>query len=69
MEKIVMKKLGCKIKLGDWLETFLEWITFGNSHYWAYIVAVEWLGYESCGCEERRIKMNKWTCKNYKENE
>ena len=51
-----MKKFGCKIKLGDWLETFLEWITFGNSHYWAYIVAVEWLGYESCGCVWKPVK-------------
>lgn len=66
MEKRVMK-LGCKIKLGDWTEWLIDKITFGNGKYYAYIVAVEWLGYESCGCEERRIKMNKWTCKNYKD--
>ncbi len=61
------KKLWCKIRLGDWLERFLEIITFGRSHYWAYVIAVKWLGFESCYCEERRITMNKWTCKDYKD--
>ena len=60
-------KIGCKIKLGDWLERFLEIITFGKSHYWAYIVAVKWLGFKSCGCEQRRIWLNKLTCKSYKD--
>jgi len=55
--------IGCKIKLGDWLEWFLEKITFGNSHYWAYSIAKR-LGYSDCGCERRRIWLNKLTCKN-----
>lgn len=58
---------GCRLKLGDRLERFLEIITFGRSHYWAYIVAVKWLGFKSCYCEERRIWLNKLTCKNYKD--
>ena len=62
-----MSKIGCKIRLGDRLERFLEIITFGRSHYWAYIVAVEWLGFKSCYCEERRIWLNKLTCKEYKD--
>ena len=56
----------CKFLLGDRVERLLEIITFGKSHYWAYIVAVEWLGFKSCYCEERRIWLNKLTCKNYK---
>lgn len=63
----MMKKLGCKIKLGTWLEQFIDWITFGNGKYYAYIVAVKWLGYESCGCDERRDYLDKLTCKNKKD--
>jgi len=55
------KKLGCKIKLGDWLEQFIDWVTFGNGTWYAYKVAI-FFGYSDCGCERRRIKMNKWTC-------
>jgi len=62
-----MKNFGCKIRLGDRVEWIIDKITFGNGHYWAYIVAVEWLGYESCGCEERRIWLNKLFCKDYKD--
>jgi len=64
-----MKKnnIGCKIKLGDRLETFIDWITFGNGAMIAYTIAVKWLGFKSCGCEERRIWLNKLTCKNYKD--
>jgi len=47
-------KLGCKIKLGTWLEQFIDWITFGNGKWYAYIIAVKWLGYKSCGCDERK---------------
>ena len=59
------KKLWCKIQLGTWLEKFIDWITFGNGTWYAYVVAVKWLGYESCGCEERKIWLNKLTCKDY----
>jgi hypothetical protein len=60
------KKLWCKIQLGTWLEKFIDVVTFGNGAWYAYIVAVKWLGYESCGCEERKIWLNKLTCKDYK---
>lgn len=56
-------KWGCKIKLGTWLEQFIDWITFGNGKWYAYIVAVRWFGYESCGCDERRDYLNNLTCK------
>ena len=56
--------MGCKIKLGDWLEWIIDKITFGNGHYWAYLIAIK-LGYKDCGCEKRRIWLNKLTCKDY----
>jgi len=56
------KKWGCKIKLGDWTEWLIDKITFGNGSWYAYKVAI-FFGYSDCGCERRRIKMNKWTCK------
>lgn len=59
-------KLGCKLKLGDRVEWLIDKITFGNGHYWAYKIAIK-LGYKSCGCEERRIAMNEWTCNPHKE--
>lgn len=58
------RRLGCKIRLGDYLEWLIDKITFGNGHLIAYKIAIK-LGYKSCGCEERRIKMNSWTCKDY----
>ena len=60
-------KIGCKILLGDKLEWLIDKITLGRGSYWSYVIAVEWLGFKSCGCEERRIAMNKWTCKEYKD--
>lgn len=56
-------KWGCKIKLGTWLEQFIDWVTFGNGKYYAYIVAVKWLGYKSCGCDERKEFLDNLTCK------
>jgi hypothetical protein len=55
-------KWGCKLRLGDRLEWFIDKITFGNGSWWAYVIAVRWLGFESCGCEQRRIWLNKLTC-------
>lgn len=60
-----MKKLLCKIKLGDWLEQLIDYITFGNGTLIAYTIAVKWLGYEDCGCDKRKEFLNKLTCKEY----
>jgi len=46
------------------LEGFISLITLGNGKDIAMWVATK-LGYKSCGCEERRIWLNKLTCKNY----
>ena len=61
-----MNKFGCKLKLGDRLEWLIDKITFGNGHYYAYIIAIK-LGYKDCGCEKRRIYLNRLTCKEYKD--
>lgn len=55
----------CKFLLGDIVETIIDKITFGRGSMWAYIIAVKWLGFKSCGCEERRIWLNKLFCKSY----
>jgi hypothetical protein len=62
-----IKKIGCLIRLGSILESLIGLITFGFGHDVASLIATK-LGYKSCGCTERRITMNKWTCKNYNEN-
>ena len=59
-----MFKIGCYIKLGDMLEGFISIITFGNGKEIAGWIATK-LGYQSCGCEERRIYLNRLTCKGY----
>jgi hypothetical protein len=55
-------KLGCYIKLGDIVEAIITIITLGNGKDIAMFIARK-LGYESCGCEERRIWLNQLTCK------
>ena len=59
-----MSKIGCKILLGDKLEWLIDKVTFGNGSLWAYKIAIK-LGYKDCGCEKRRIWLNKLTCKDY----
>tara|TARA_Y100000004_G_C8791920_1_gene359613 strand:- start:485 stop:682 length:198 start_codon:yes stop_codon:yes gene_type:complete len=61
-----MCKIGCKIKLGDMVEGLISFLTLGNGKEIAMFVANK-LGYETCGCEERRIYLNKITCKDYKD--
>jgi len=63
---ITVKNTLCKFRLGDRLESFLEFITFGNSHIIAYRIA-RFLGFKDCGCEKRRIWLNKLTCKDYQD--
>ena len=55
-------KWGCKLRLGDKLEWLIDKVTFGNGAWWSYVIAVRWLGFQSCGCEERKKWLNKLTC-------
>lgn len=61
-----IKKIGCLIRLGSILEHLIGLVTFGFGKDVASVIATK-LGYKSCGCDERRIAMNKWTCKEYNE--
>lgn len=58
-------KLGCRLLLGDRLEWLIDKVTFGNGAMWSYKIA-RFLGFKDCGCEKRRIWLNKLTCKEYK---
>ena len=62
MEKHKSMRIGCLIKLGDIVEAIITIITLGNGKEIASWIATK-LGYETCGCEERRIYLNKITCK------
>jgi hypothetical protein len=62
----LIKRIGCIIRLGTILEGLISIITLGNGKDIASYIATK-LGYASCGCDERRITMNKWTCSDYNE--
>ena len=47
------------MKLGDLTYHFIRIITFGQGKRFATWVAKKF-GYDDCGCERRRKKMNKW---------
>lgn len=57
----------CIIKLGNYVEALIHVLTLGFGKRISTWIAVDILGYQSCGCEERRIWLNKLTCKNYKD--
>lgn len=58
-------KIGCYIKLGDMTEGLISLITLGNGKSIAMWVAKNIFGKDDCGCEERRIWLNRLTCKEY----
>lgn len=47
----------CIIKLGDIVEGLIQVFTLGRGKDIAEFIAHK-LGYQSCGCEERRLKLN-----------
>jgi len=53
----------CWIKIGDWVEALIHTFTLGFGKRISTFIAVDLLGFETCGCEERRIWLNKLTCK------
>jgi len=53
----------CWIKIGDWVEALIHTFTLGFGKRISTFIAVDLLGYKTCGCEERRIWLNKLTCK------
>lgn len=54
-----------KIELGTYLEFLLSIITLGQSERIALFIAKRFFGLNSCGCCERKQKMNRWTNPNW----
>lgn len=54
-----------RIKLGDYTEALIHVITFGFGHRLSEWIAIDLLGYKSCGCCERQEWLNRLTDKNY----
>ena len=53
------------IKLGDWVEAFIHTFTLGFGKRISTFIAVDLLGFQSCGCCERRAWLNRLTDKSY----
>jgi hypothetical protein len=54
-----------RIKLGDWVEALIHVITLGFGKKISTWIAVDLMGYSSCGCCERRQFLNRLTDKSY----
>ena len=54
-----------KIKLGSWLKWIINVLTLGTGKYISTWIAVDVLGFQSCGCCEREEWLNRLTDKNY----
>ena len=54
-----------RIKLGDWVKALIHVITLGFGDRLSTWIAVDILGYESCGCCERHQWLQRLTDKNY----
>lgn len=58
-------KKRCVFPLGSWLESLINVITFGWGSTLASWIALK-LGYQSCGCTERKNYLNKlFNCENH----
>mgnify|MGYP001458126587 FL=1 len=56
------------IKLGDYIEALIHVLTLGYGKRISTWIAVDLLGYESCGCCERKQWLNRLTDKEYNGN-
>jgi len=54
-----------RIKLGDWVEALIHVVTFGFGKRLSEWIAIDLLGYKSCGCCERKQWLNRLTNPNY----
>ncbi len=50
------------IKIGTILETIFK---YTGVKWLVKKIVIDWLGYKSCGCEERRDKLNSLTIKRH----
>lgn len=53
------------IKLGDYVEALIHVVTLGFGQRLSEWIAIDVLGYESCGCCQRKEWLNKLTDKDY----
>ena len=53
------------IRIGDYVEALIHVITLGFGHRLSEWIAIDVLGYKSCGCCQRKEWLNKLTDKNY----
>jgi hypothetical protein len=60
-----MKDIGCKILLGTRLAGLISIISFGKGKDISKWIAVDLLGFKSCGCCEREQWLNRLTCKSF----
>lgn len=56
------------IKLGDYTEALIHVVTLGFGKRFSEWIAVDILGFKSCGCCERREWLNRLTDKRYEGN-
>jgi len=54
-----------RIKLGDYLEALIHVITLGFGKRISEWIAIDLLGYKSCGCCQRQQWLNRLTNPNY----
>lgn len=53
------------IKIGDYTEALIHVVTLGFGKRISEWIAIDLLGYESCGCCERKQFLNRLTNKSY----
>ena len=53
------------IKIGDYVEALIHVITLGFGQRLSEWIAIDILGYKSCGCCERKEWLNRLTNKDY----
>jgi hypothetical protein len=54
-----------RIKLGDYAEALIHVLTLGFGQRLSEWIAIDLLGYESCGCCSRKEWLNRLTDKDY----
>lgn len=54
-----------RIKLGDYVEALIHVLTLGYGKRLSTFIAVDLMGFSSCGCCERRQWLNRLTDKSY----
>jgi hypothetical protein len=56
------------IRLGDYTEALIHVLTLGFGKRFSEWIAIDLLGFKSCGCCERREWLNRLTDKSYEGN-